>query len=603
MKRKLFCCCLVFNVICFSVYSQLSGYKQIDSAQKVLKKYDSNSSDYFKTCLFISNRYILNENFDTAQIWLDEISESDELKKITALHYLHLSLQLIIYYNRNLNQLGIKESKNAIALAEKLNDSLLLQDSYALLGLFYFNIDSIKLSINNLNKAVDFSPGAPVLYPFADVIYLDDIFIALAEIHTVNKNYNQALEFAHKANRGLKNSTNYQSIVEAYNITALLLYELKEMDSSFYYCNKIDKIAQFLDNNNYKLVGYTGLIKWYDTENEYKKAKEIYKKGFEVIKSHENLNSLYVQSFLFTAIKILKKHSDYEDAIDALELKSKLNWKTFRTTQIQISGIENAALKKEAKVLKLSINEIKQNRRINNLWFAFIILILLLVSAGLLWYLYHQKQKLRVTNLKSKISRDLHDDIGASLSSIHIFGDLATSVWDTQPQQSKEMVNKITMQSKDLMERMSDIVWSLKPPGDEQNSLTIKFRNFSHDFLAARGIKTLFDIDEKLAAIIENPLVRTNLLLIAKEAMNNIAKYSGADQVVISLRKEKEEVIFSITDNGKGFDRPLTNNGNGLHNIEQRCSQLKGSCLINTFPGKGVTIICRFPVAIISHTD
>ncbi|MBK8494340.1 MAG: hypothetical protein IPL50_04460 [Chitinophagaceae bacterium] len=187
------------------------------------------------------------------------------------------------------------------------------------------------------------------------------------------------------------------------------------MDSSFYYCNKIDKIAQFLGNNNYKLVGYTGLIKWYDTENDYKKAKEIYKKGFEVIKSHENLNSLYVQSFLFTAIKILKKHSDYEDAIDALELKSKLNWKTFRTTQIQISGIENAALKKEAKVLMLSINEIKQNRRINNLLFAFIILVLLLVSAGLLWYLYHQKQKLRVTNMKSKISRDLHDDIGASL--------------------------------------------------------------------------------------------------------------------------------------------------------------------------------------------
>ncbi|MBK8494341.1 MAG: hypothetical protein IPL50_04465 [Chitinophagaceae bacterium] len=150
---------------------------------------------------------------------------------------------------------------------------------------------------------------------------------------------------------------------------------------------------------------------------------------------------------------------------------------------------------------------------------------------------------------------------------------------------------------------MNDIVWSLKPPELEENSVTIKLRNFSHDFLAAKGIKTLFDIDEKLAAIIENPLVRTNLLLIAKEAMNNIAKYSGADQVVISLRKEKEEVILIITDNGKGFDRPQTNNGNGLHNIEQRCRQLKGSCIINTFPGKGVTILCRFPVAIISHTD
>ncbi len=245
-------------------------------------------------------------------------------------------------------------------------------------------------------------------------------------------------------------------------------------------------------------------------------------------------------------------------------------------------------------------------------WFR---LLLLLFSIALLYTtvriyirskLQKQKQKLEkqlaIQLERERITADLHDDVGATLSSMHIYGDLANTVWDTQPQQSKEMVGKISLQAKELMNRMSDIVWSLKSPGEEKNSFTGRLKNYSADLLTSKNIVTVFTIDEALVAKVINPLARKNILLIAKEAINNIAKYSEANEATIAFNKQEEEVVLTIHDNGKGFNKSLVSNGNGLGNIEQRCKQLNGNYTIDTSEGRGVTITCRFPIAIISHT-
>jgi signal transduction histidine kinase/ligand-binding sensor domain-containing protein len=245
-------------------------------------------------------------------------------------------------------------------------------------------------------------------------------------------------------------------------------------------------------------------------------------------------------------------------------------------------------------------------------WFRLLLLGLLmaLLFAAVRLYvrskLRKQKEKLdkqlAIQSERERITADLHDDVGATLSSMHIYGDLANTVWDTQPQQSKEMVGKISLQSKELMNRMSDIVWSLKPPGEEKNSFTGRLKNYTYDLLTGKNIAAVFAIDEALVAKVINPLARKNILLITKEAINNIAKYSQATQAIITFKQQEQDVVLTISDNGKGFDKSLLSNGNGLSNIEQRCKQLSGNCIIDTVPGQGVTITCLFPIAIISHT-
>jgi signal transduction histidine kinase/ligand-binding sensor domain-containing protein len=256
-----------------------------------------------------------------------------------------------------------------------------------------------------------------------------------------------------------------------------------------------------------------------------------------------------------------------------------------------------------------------------NTWWFYCIAGGLIITAIVLLVSYQQKQKLRhlkseneimklnaakdsiVQNERDRITADLHDDVGATLSSMHIYGDLAHSVWDTQPGQSKEMVGKISSQSKELMARMSDIVWSLKPAGQEKNALTLRLKNYTQELLAVKGIAAGFNIDEVIAAAIVNPLARKNILLIAKEAINNIAKYSEARQATFILNQENENIQLIISDDGKGYDKANTKAGNGLGNMAQRCKQLNGNCAIAAATGKGVTITCTFPLTIISHSS
>ncbi len=212
------------------------------------------------------------------------------------------------------------------------------------------------------------------------------------------------------------------------------------------------------------------------------------------------------------------------------------------------------------------------------------------------------RKELDIKNWQNEVSRDLHDDIGATLSSMHIFGDLAQNIWDTQPHKSKEMIGKISKQSKELIQRMGDVVWSLKPAEEEKNSVGLRLRNYSQELLSAKNISTHFEIDEALVQKIISPLVRKNLLLIAKEAMNNIAKYSGATEAFIIFNQQADKVQLTIRDNGKGFDKTSTVYGNGLGNMEQRCKQLNGTFSVQSKSGQGVCIECIFQIAIISHS-
>ena len=213
------------------------------------------------------------------------------------------------------------------------------------------------------------------------------------------------------------------------------------------------------------------------------------------------------------------------------------------------------------------------------------------------------ERQLAIQSERERITADLHDDVGATLSSMYIYGDLAANIWETKPQQSREMVYKMTTQAKELMNRMGDIVWSLKPFSEDKNTLTARLKNYSNELLASKSIECEFQIDEHVCSHIRNPVARKNILLIAKEAMNNIAKYSRATRAMIVLRQAGQEIILEMNDNGIGFDPGMIRAGNGLQNMEQRCAALGGRWAIHSATGRGTIITCTFPMTTISHMD
>lgn len=82
----------------------------------------------------------------------------------------------------------------------------------------------------------------------------------------------------------------------------------------------------------------------------------------------------------------------------------------------------------------------------------------------------------------------------------------------------------------------------------------------------------------------------------------NIAKYSGARNVKVSLVRNNDLAILTISDDGKGYNAGTTKSGNGHYNIGQRCNQLQGSCIIKTKPGQGVIIECSLPISIFNNS-
>ena len=215
-------------------------------------------------------------------------------------------------------------------------------------------------------------------------------------------------------------------------------------------------------------------------------------------------------------------------------------------------------------------------------------------TAGLL------RKELDIKNWQNQVSRDLHDDVGATLSSIHVYSSVASKALDKDVDKAKDALQHINENTRRVMDNMNDIVWAMKTNETGENSLEGKLKNFGYELLTPLGINCIYKIEKEAEEKLTNMEARKNILLIVKEAVNNIAKYSGAASAEISLTLNNAHVFLEIKDDGKGFSNSVHQHGNGLHHMKQRTEKLGGVFLINTSMGGGTAISCEIPIATIS---
>lgn len=230
----------------------------------------------------------------------------------------------------------------------------------------------------------------------------------------------------------------------------------------------------------------------------------------------------------------------------------------------------------------------------------FIILAGLLTAAIIsiitaLIYQYRIRQIIRIQNIRSRIASDLHDDIGANLSTISIFSELANLKLEKEPQNASEIITRIGKMAREVANSMGDIVWVINPETDSLKDVIEKMKGFAFELLTARKIELKFNIEQNLPKTRLSMDVRRNLLMIFKESINNIAKHSNASAVSIELIVVKDNrtgynIIMQIEDNGKGFDPLICDRGNGLNNLEKRSAEINAEIKITSVPGKGTII-------------
>ena len=197
--------------------------------------------------------------------------------------------------------------------------------------------------------------------------------------------------------------------------------------------------------------------------------------------------------------------------------------------------------------------------------------------------------------LRSKIARDLHDEMGSTLTSINIISKMAMQ---QAPQQAamQHHLQRIKEHSTRMMESMSDIVWAINPANDTFERIIIKLKEFTAEMLEPARMNYYFTEDEQLNNIKLNLEQRKDIYLIYKEAINNAVKYSEATEVNITLRRENGYMRLLITDNGQGFDAARAYSGNGIKNMHCRAAALQAQLTIDSIQGTGTTVMLQLPV-------
>ncbi|SDE18921.1 sensor histidine kinase [Niabella drilacis] len=211
-----------------------------------------------------------------------------------------------------------------------------------------------------------------------------------------------------------------------------------------------------------------------------------------------------------------------------------------------------------------------------------------------------QAQRNRIETERNRITEDLHDDIGSTLSSLKVYSDVASSLMERDVSKTKYLLEQISVNSSKILEDIGDIIWSMRT--DKQNMLTVdsRIKNFVSEMLGSREIDYHIQIAPGINDMVQHMTARKNVVLIVKEAVNNIVKYSQASHVSIHIYKKEEMLRIEIVDNGIGFYEDAKPTGNGLRNMKKRTEELGGVFQIAGFPGKGTKINAAIPVTNIS---
>jgi two-component system, NarL family, sensor histidine kinase UhpB len=205
-----------------------------------------------------------------------------------------------------------------------------------------------------------------------------------------------------------------------------------------------------------------------------------------------------------------------------------------------------------------------------------------------------EKEK-EAENVRVRISRDIHDEVGATLSGVALFSEIAKQKMEQHRAEDAQVyLNHISANSKEMVEKMSDIVWAINPDNDSFERIIAKLQSYAFNLCAGKGISLHLDTDGEMQHDYPVMQVKRNLYLFMKEAVNNAVKYSEGKNIFLSLKKMGDTIIAEVRDDGKGFDMGSINMGNGLKNMKERADSLGGVLTIDSRSGAGTSIRLKF---------
>jgi len=231
-----------------------------------------------------------------------------------------------------------------------------------------------------------------------------------------------------------------------------------------------------------------------------------------------------------------------------------------------------------------------------------------LIVAGMVWvYLLRRRveqqtaiirqnfEREAIWEERSRIARDIHDDVGAALTQISLLGELGRRAGSTATEMSHQLA-RVTAKSREAVRALDEIVWTVNPRNDSVARASSYICQAVQDLLRDTEIRCRLQVPDDLPDRGLAAKVRHNLFLAVKEAVNNAIKHAGAAEVRLTLAVDRRDYRVRIDDDGRGFDPAGVSPGrNGLDNMRRRLADVGGRCTIEGGADRGTTVIFEVP--------
>ena len=189
---------------------------------------------------------------------------------------------------------------------------------------------------------------------------------------------------------------------------------------------------------------------------------------------------------------------------------------------------------------------------------------------------------------RNRISADMHDDLGAGMTTISLYSELAKGKLIDNPIPE---IEKISSAANDLLGKMNAIIWSMSNSNDSLGNMIAYIRSYALEYFEDTGVHCKIDIPENLPNIQVIGTIRRNVFLVVKEALNNILKHAKATEVSITLVRVDDSLTLYIQDNGTGINMDkLRQFGNGLKNMKKRMADIGVDFTIENKNGTLITM-------------
>lgn len=208
----------------------------------------------------------------------------------------------------------------------------------------------------------------------------------------------------------------------------------------------------------------------------------------------------------------------------------------------------------------------------------------------------HRKERLLLQQERTRIAREIHDDIGSRMTQLVLQGEVAQRESPDVAKMERRLA-EICEESRGVLATLDEILWAVNPQRDTLRDFSAYVCKYAEDFLKPTHIQCLFEVGSEMPAVAFSLAPRRSLLMAIKETLNNAVKYSEATELRLQIQWQNQRLNVVVQDNGKGFDpMSVRSDRHGMTNMRERMEELGGTCRVTSELGKGCRVEFGIPL-------